>query len=221
MVIEASTSLSRLTGYLLKTPESGLILQSSLSLMSRMVMFLFMPFLGYLSDQKKLLTDESYIFIGFLFIPAGLILLYIFHSRVIHIYSTLIKRVNKHGSFFHGDSFFSKISPPAIKTKKITNLNKFYYLVLFSYIPYYLAWPIVIILLESYHEQRGMILGMSSVFNGINTILLTMFVDPKLIKLGNYTKLLPSIYLNLIKTRIIASFIAIILLSLLYYILFS
>ncbi|MTB67310.1 hypothetical protein GKR48_10815 [Providencia sp. wls1943] len=217
MLIEASTSLSRLAGYLLKTPESGLILQSSLALFSRMLMFLFMPFLGYLSDQNNLLGNESLVLLSSLFIPFGLILLYTFKLRVINIYSVLISRVNKHGSFFKGDSIFERvIKEQSLKKKKIGSLRGFYFLVLFSYIPYYLAWPIVILLLDSFHEQRGMILGMSSFFNGINTIVLTMFVDPKLIKIGSYKKILPPIYLNLIKIRIFSSIISIILLIIIY-----
>lgn len=217
MLIEASTSLSRLAGYLLKTPESGLILQSSLALFSRMLMFLFMPFLGYLSDQNNLLGNENLILFSSLFIPCGLILLYIFKIRVINIYSVLIYRINKHGSFFKGDSIFKKIiTNQSLKKRKIGSLRSFYFLFLFSYIPYYLAWPIVILLLDSFHEQRGMILGMSSFFNGINTIILTIFVDPKLIKIGSHKRILPPIYLNLIKIRIYSSLISIALLIIIY-----
>lgn len=222
MVIEASTSLSRLTGYLLKTPESGLILQSSLALFSRMVMFLFMPFLGYLSDENALLSNEKLMLPASFLMPISLIFLYIFNIKVINIYSILVTRVSKHGSFFRGISFFTPLfHSKSLKIKKIKKLNSFYLLVLLAYIPYYLAWPIVIILLDAFNDQRGMILGMSSVFNGVNTIILTMFVDPKLIRIGNYTRLLPSIYLNLIKLRIIASFIAILILFFTYFILLN
>ncbi|WP_416777001.1 hypothetical protein ACNFJN_20075 [Xenorhabdus budapestensis] len=217
IVIEASTSLSRLSGYLLKTPESGLILQSSLALISRMVMFLFMPFIGYLSDQKALLTNEVTMLLASFLMPTGLILLYILNLRVVNIYSVLITRVSNHGSFFRGISFFENlVHSNSLKIRRIKNLNGFYTLVLFAYIPYYLAWPIVILLLDTFYDQRGMVLGMSSVFNGINTIILTMFVDPKLIKIGKCPKLLPSVYLKLIKIRIFASCIAIFLLFLIY-----
>ncbi|EJV2652402.1 hypothetical protein N6393_004044 [Vibrio vulnificus] len=214
MVIEASTSLSRLTGYLLKTPESGLILQSSLALISRMVMFLFMPFLGYLSDQKTLLANNNLtlLLVSFL-MPIALLCLYLFNGRVIDIYSVLISRVSGYGSFFYGVSFFSKIIDQSkLKRKKVKSLTGFYLLVFIAYVPYYLAWPVVILLLDAFHDQRGMILGMSSVFNGVNTILLTMFVDPKLIKIGKYPKILPSVYLNLIKVRVFSSFFAIFIL---------
>jgi hypothetical protein len=216
MIIEASTSLSRLTGYLLKTPESGLILQSSLALLSRVVMFLFMPILGYLSDANLLGRDDSSLLSSIFVMPLGLSLLYIYKYRVLDVYSILIKRVNSHGSFFKGTQSFELNGQFQLKKRSLNVLNRFYLLVLIAYIPYYLAWPIVILLLDTYHDNRGMILGMSSVFNGINTIILTLFVDPKLIKIGKYPRILPSVYLNLIKIRIFASFISIVLLLSVY-----
>lgn len=220
MLIEASTSLSRLTGYLLKTPESGLILQSSLSLISRMVMFLFMPFLGYLSDKQTLTTENAtLIFYSFL-MPLSLILLHLINGQVMHIYTVLIKRISEHGSLFHGVSFFKKTTTHKnLIFKKTNSLNNFYFLTLLAYVPYYLAWPIVIILLDAFHDQRAMILGMSSVFNGVNTIILTVFIDPKLIKIGKYKRILPSVYFNLIKMRIIASLLSILVLSITYLVL--
>lgn len=210
MVVEASTSLSRLTGYLLKTPESGLILQSSLGLVSRMVMFLFMPFIGYLSDKQALHNSNITMLIAFSLMPISLYILYTLIYKFINFYSILITRIRVHGSLFRGVVCFGHaIDVSVLRLKRIRALNGFYYLVFIAYIPYYLAWPMVIVLLNIFHDYRGMILGMSSVFNGINTIILTMFVDPKLIKIGKLHRLLPTVYIKLIKIRIYACCVAV------------
>lgn len=207
--VEASTSLSRLSGYHLGFPEGGLILQSSLALLSRMVMFLFMPLLGYLADTNALLIDFRFIVLFYLIVPFSLFLIYFFKYKFIGIYKVLILSVKSYGTFFKFLSVGVAPHGPKYKRVRLKALRKFYFLVFFSYIPYYLAWPALIFLLREFPENRAMIIGLSSVFNGINTIILTMFVDPKLIQFGKYSYINQSIYFDLIVCRWVASFIVI------------
>jgi len=79
---------------------------------------------------------------------------------------------------------------------------------LIAYIPYYLSWPLVMLLLDLFPENRGFILGISSLFNGVNTILLTIFIDPKLSQIGNYKRIVSNIYIDIIEIRILSSLIA-------------
>ena len=211
-VIEATTSLSRKAGYFINNPSTGFVFQSSLGLISRMLVFLFMPLLGYLSD-KNMLPSKGLIIILYLIIPFLLFLLFLFKTNVEKFYIILLYRMDTHGSFFK--RLNKKINLNLKKTKLLKinkKLKRLYFIYLLAYIPYYLAWPIIIILLSQYHDNRGMILGMSSVFNGINTIIITLFIDPKLTQLGKYNRVIQYVYSDLIFLRLIASILAYIVL---------
>lgn len=212
MAIEASTSLSRMSGYAIKCPEGGLILQSSLALLSRMIMFMFMPFLGFLSDINQLeSTYYSYILFYLLF-PTALGGVYFFRNNIINLYINLINRISINGSFFSGKtSLFTNSIHKFRDDKDLKPLNSFFILAFVAYVPYYLSWPLIILLLNEFNEYRGMILGLSSVFNGVNTILLTLFIDPMLVKLGRYSSLLASIYSKLVLLRIYSSLLSLLL----------
>lgn len=209
-VIEASTSLARLAGYFLKFPEGGLVLQSSLSLFSRMLMFIFMPYLGYLADDDNLYNELWEIFLDFLIVPFFLIAMYVFRSFFLDNYLMLIMSVKNTGGFFDFSQKFRSFSFE-FKRRKIKPLKKFYLLVFLAYIPYYMAWPLVIFFMKEFNEYRATILGLSSLFNGINTIILTVFVDPKLVSFGRRVRLLPQIYNDLVLIRVYSCFTSVLI----------
>jgi hypothetical protein len=205
--IEASTSLARRTGYLMRKPESGLVLQSSLSLMSRLLIFMFMPLIGALSDKGSIYDDTSELLFFYLIIPFGLYLLYVFRANVLHLYFVLTNRMLCNGSFFKPALKQGKFIEPNNGTRKniYKRFRSLYMLVILAYIPYYLAWPSIMILIDIYPDNRGFLLGMSSVLNGFNTIILTLFVDPKLIQIGQHKRLIVKMYDDLVFLRFIAS----------------
>lgn len=218
--IEASTSISRKSGYKIGNPSTGFVFQSSLSLVSRALIFMFMPLLGYLADKNELLQALSDVLYLYIFIPFSLGMLYIVRKQLEYVYTILLHRMHIHGSFFKSiknNNINIKIkSSKKIKTlKRAKYFKKLYIIFLLSYIPYYLSWPVIIILLTLYNDNRATILGMSSVFNGINTIIITLFIDPKLTQLGKYKNLIQYIYNDLLLLRFYASIISYLLLVLL------
>jgi hypothetical protein len=215
--IEASTSISRKSGYKIGNPSTGFVFQSSLSLVSRALIFMFMPLLGYLADKNALLKEPSDILYLYVFVPISLGVLYIIRSKVESIYTILLCRMHTHGSFFKSikNNNINLKSYKKLRTlKKVKYFKKLYTIFLLSYVPYYLSWPVIIILLTLYNDYRAMILGMSSVFNGINTIVITLFIDPKLTQLGKYNRLIQYVYNDLVLLRFYASLIAYLLLTL-------
>ncbi len=215
--IEASTSISRKSGYKIGNPSTGFVFQSSLSLVSRALIFMFMPLLGYLADKNALLKAPLDILYFYFFIPFFLWFLYIIRSKLEYIYIILLHRMHTHGSFFKSikNNNIDIKGYKKLKTlKKAKHFKKLYTIFLLSYIPYYLAWPVIIILLTLYNDNRAMILGMSSVFNGINTIIITLFIDPKLTQLGKYNHLIQYVYNDLVLLRFYASLIAYFILAL-------
>lgn len=214
-VIESSTSLARKVGYSQGNPASGLILQSSLGLVSRALIFMFMPLIGLAADNGNLLNNESDILISYIMIPLALFLLVIFRRRVEWFYSVLISRINMSGSYFKSNQIDITFHRDDLSYfRKVKKFNKLYCLVVFAYIPYYMSWPVIIFLLDTYPDSRGFILGLSSVFNGINTILLTLIVDPKLAQLGRYKRIILNVYSDFICIRLISSLLSFLILAL-------
>jgi len=210
--IEASTSISRKAGYCIDNPSTGFVFQSSLSLVSRALMFMFMPLLGYLADKNNLFHSNVELVLLYAFIPLFLFLSYIFRFKIEYLYAIFLLRMDKVGSFFKKTDITSlNIINFKLKKhfKRYKKFKKMYIIFLFSYIPYYASWSIIIYLLAEFNESRGMILGLSSVFNGINTIVITLFIDPKLTQLGRYNRLIQYIYNDLVLLRFYASIIGI------------
>lgn len=173
-------------------------------------MFIFMPYLGYLADDDNLYNELWEVFLNFLIVPFFLIAMYIFRSFFINSYLTLIMSVKKTGGFFDFSNKFNDFSFK-FKQVKIRPLKKFYLLVFLAYIPYYMAWPLVIFFMKEFNEYRATILGLSSLFNGVNTIILTVFVDPKLVSFGRRIRLLPQIYNDLVLIRVYSCFASVLI----------
>lgn len=209
--VEASTTIARRAGYSIENPASGLIFQSSLALVSRALIFMFMPILGALSDANKLLASNLDVLFYYGFIPFFLTLIFFLKHHIEVVFGQLLMNINDFGTYFKisKKKYIVKKSISKFKRKKSI---AFYTVVLFAYIPYYLSWPIIIILLDKYNQDRGLILGLSSVFNGINTIAITLWIDPKLVKLGKYKNYVLRTYSDLLLVRLFSSVISYIIL---------
>ena len=210
--IESSTSLARRAGYAANDAVSGLMLQSSLALLSRLLMFFFMPILGTLADNNNLKFKfwEINLYYSMTIVSLGLIVL--FWSNIEDLYLRLIYQIKETGSFFAIRKYKglnTESNTPQKKLKSGVCLYKkfkFLYTIHFlAYVPYYLSWPLVVILLNIFNEHRATIIGLSSVLNGINTIILTLFIDPKLAQLGKYNLLISIVYLDLSILRFYSS----------------
>lgn len=210
-LVEATTTISRRAGYSIKNPASGLIFQSSLSLVSRALIFMFMPVLGILSDNNTILSNYYSALVYYLCIPIFLLLAYLFRYRIENIFGNVLLSLNDYGTYFKKTKNKFLIEKTNSKLK-ISKFYSFYFLVLISYVPYYLSWPVIIIMLDKYNESRGFILGLSSVFNGINTIVISIWIDPVLVKLGMYRNLILRTYQNLLFVRLLSSIIALLIL---------
>lgn len=184
-LVEITTPLCRRAGILNGTLAAGLQLQSSLSLVSRVINAFYIPFIGYLADVNLLSTLDFFssffcvlflTLIGFLVLPTK--------NIILNFYIRVVGGISKSGSLF-------KLSNPLM----LNNLNfkystkkfiKIKYITFLGFIPQYLAWPLVFILLAHFPQNRGLILGATSVLNGINSLLLIVFIDPYILKFGNY-----------------------------------
>lgn len=200
--VEACTALARVAGYRAGRPEAGLMLQSSLGLLSRLLIFMFMPLLGWMADSGNMYDDYGDLLLGYLPIPVVLLAVYGARSYIEVFFVKLVLGVTEHGSLFRR----AVNETTELRMCKINRLPKslrgFIFLYFMTYIPYYVAWPLIIVLIDLFPDSRGVLLGLSGVFNGLNTLMLTMFVDPRLIRYGRKYNFICRLYPYLIKVRI-------------------
>ena len=215
-VLEASTSICRQVGYQLEKPEGGLFLQSTLALLSRVLMFMFMPMLGWMADTG-MGSLSPYFLANYIFVIVSLSAFYIYRWPAARLFENGIHRMVANGSLFRSANYTSSIVKDMNK-RAIKPAKNLYWIVFVAYIPYYLAWPLVIILISEYVDYRATILGMATVFNGVNTIILTVFVDPVLMKLGKYKRIIKFIYPKLAQIRIYSSIFAFLLCTVFFWI---
>lgn len=206
--IESSTSLARIAGINADNLASGLQVQSGLSLLSRGLTAIFMPLLGVLSD-KNMLSRDNIVTVGVcsFLIPVAILTVYLTRNQIIRLYEFSVNNLLYKGSYFPiGKTINSLLMIDNQKNKKIFIFFKI--ITILSYIPYYAAWPLIIYFLSIFPNNRGLIIGLSSIMNGINTLAIALYVDPFLIRLSKNKKLSKFIYIEQIKWRFTASCLA-------------
>jgi len=219
--LEASTSLARSAGYISSEPVAGTTLQSSLALLSRLAMFIFSPVLGFAADKGMLIHSEREIVLLFLLTPAAIFVTYLLRNRIRYLYYHFVLNIVRKGTLFSLSSHPSEpkgcasYSIHSVANKK---LKKFYWLYWAVYLPYYMTWPIVLILVASLPEYRATVIGMSALGNGITTIFLAAYVDPKLVRIGRSNRIIIPLFEKLVLIRFASSLASFLLLSLVVYI---
>jgi len=168
-----------------------------------------------LSDKNELVSDYRSIIGLFLFIPFFLLVVRIFRYKIEAFFGNILFRISENGNYLKKSR--SKYSIDTRKYSSSKKFNRFYSLFFVAYVPYYISWPIIIILLDNFNESRGLILGLSSIFNGINTIIITTILDPKLAQLGMFNNLIMKIYDDLILIRFYVSIISLFVLAIVIY----
>jgi hypothetical protein len=226
-LLEATTPLARMSGVLSKNFASGLQLQSSLSIISRVINALYLPILGYISDTGILTNISKYNLMYYNFIPIIILLFYIIiNSYVLKVYVSICHSMIYTGSLFNFINYlkeyndyhvFSKNYNKFQNSRKLKKFFRFRFLTLISFIPFYISWPVCFILLSNYPEKRGIILGSTSVLNGLNSLSLVLMVDPYLIKLSRYNNVAKIVLLDQVYLRIISSFISLFIIALILY----
>ena len=201
--LEISTSLVRIAGYKLGTPETGIMLQSSMSLVSRALMFLFLPVVGFLADTSSIDISSMSIAIFIQIVPS--ILVVINKSRLVNFFASIIVNMNTHGiiSFKRNSPVTKKIK---IKSKGMKYKSLIFYIFI-GYIPLYLSYPLMLILLDIMPNYRATLLGSVSIINAINSVVVTLILDPKLARIRSHMRLLENTYSNIIIVKLIVLFI--------------
>lgn len=212
-LIELTTPIARLSGMRSGELSSGLQLQSSMSIISRVLNTFFMPILGYLSDIQgfKLIDQKGYI-LCILIIVTVMASFFLIKNYIFSLYTSICKSIVSEGSIFKFYHYYNFNKLPLSRNKAVFKFKKIRWLTLFAFIPLYISWPIIFLLIKEYPENRGFILGISSFINGINSLSLVLLIDPYLIKMSNYKSLSDMLFKDQVIIRFFSLLIAVFIL---------
>jgi hypothetical protein len=226
MSVEACSSLARYSGYHIQNPYAGLSFQGSLSLLSRLLVFVYTPLFGFLADTEQLPRNNDLTNLaGFLLTPIALMCVKAKSDLIVFWISRVIQNSATNGTWFKAassnktDSVKSKKTisvslPIRIRDKKHRRLKTNRVLLLLLYIPYYLAWPATLMLIAAFPKYRATLIGVSTIFTSLNTIGMTLWLDPLLVRMQEYKITAQSFLFSTIQVRINASIAAFCLLFL-------
>jgi hypothetical protein len=205
--LEGTTSIARIAGIKNGALAIGLQIQSSLSIFSRGVNALFMPMLGYMADKLIFQGVPSFQLVAFnLIVSLALLVPIILEKKIEYFFIGVANGIKHKGVlwpiFNHKKTEYVKHRNNPIFFKKIKIIRVVTFI---SYIPYYLSWAVCILAMKEFPDSRGMVLGMTSAFNGINTLALVLIVDPKLVQLSKYKKVSYIVLKDQLKIRFFSS----------------
>jgi len=212
-LIELTTPIARLSGMRSGELSSGLQLQSSMSILSRVLNTFFMPILGYLSDiQGFQLIDQKRYILCILILVTVMASFFLIKNYIFSLYTSICKSIILVGSIFKFYHYYNFNKLPMFRNKTIYKFRKIRWLTIFAFIPLYISWPIIFLLIKEYPENRGFILGISSLINGINSLSLVLLIDPYLIKMSNYKSISDMLFKDQVIIRFFSLLIAVFLL---------
>lgn len=205
--LESVSSIARATGIWSGNVYNGIVVQNALALFSRLVMFLFMPVMGYFFDKGNSVKISEILF-GTLGASLSLVIVALskkFFFDVLHGVAAHVKDKGKLG-------FIKSSCKQQISLKRVLPHGRFVILYIIAYVPYYLAWPVTIYLLGIYNEFRATLIALPTVFTGLNTLAVSLYIDPYLTKYIDKNETNVYINVSLVNLRLKAYFTAVMLL---------
>jgi len=228
-VIEVMVSVTRIVGLRQYDLGAAITPQSALALISRLVVFVYMPLAGFIVDFNSQILNINTLIIPFSIIPVLVVLIAINASYTTKIIGTLIQRVQVTGSYFSSCpeekeavrvdiNIFQDYSAVA----EIHRLGEFKAFSLFvSYVLYYSAWPAIFFAIYLQPEYRTTIFASAALFTGLNTLCSALITDPVTLKLSGQNSTACEQYLKfLVRIRVYSALIAFILTALVSFLLY-
>lgn len=204
-----STPIARLAGNDIGSLSSGLQLQTTMSLISRLLNAFFMPLLGYLSDSLAFSSLDTSAFIIFSFLSTLIITnIFFIKGYIYSLYRSICLSILKKGSVFGFVSFYKKYDLDFENSTRFKLFTKLRVITVIAFFPLYISWPLIFILLGLFPQNRGLVLGLSTLINGANTLTLVLLVDPYLLRIAQHKRLANLLFKDQIQLRVVASIIA-------------
>lgn len=206
--LESLSSIARSSGIWTGNIYNGIVVQNALSLGSRLIMFVFMPVMGFFFDTGNF-VPVSLITIANICAIAGLILVYALRNYCFQFLVKVALHVKNKGRL----GYTNQTHYDLLSLKSHYDKKGFIIKYILTYVPYYAAWPLTIFFLGEYTEYRATLIALPTVFTGITTLSISLYIDPYLSKFVEKTKENVWINASLINLRICSYVISIILVS--------
>jgi hypothetical protein len=219
LFFEFLSVFARIAGQVEGQDAMGLVLQSQVSLLSRIFAFSFSIILGYAADRG--MTPSNFYSapaISILFLlPVGFFLLWALSIRILSVFRffILIQSTSRSLSWRHIRQCIklSKIPKPLVLGPCHATAVPIYSLpwaptlafnlsYLVSYLFLYLSWPTAMYLMALRPESRSLISSFPTIFVALNSVMSSVYFDPQLIR----SRSIP-LYLASVKLRFCASIV--------------
>ena len=205
--LESVSSIARATGIWSGNVYNGIVVQNALSLFSRLVMFLFMPVMGYFFDKGNY-VDVGKVLFGTLFASLSLFIVVFGKKFFFDVLLRVASHVKDNGKL----GFIRSKQLEHISLSKVLPNRTFVSIYILAYLPYYLAWPVTIYLLGIYNEYRATLIALPTVFTGLNTLVVSLYIDPYLTRYIEKSENNVRVNSSLISLRLYAYFFAVMIL---------
>ena len=215
-LVEMLVSVSRIVGLKAYDLGAAITLQSALALLSRLVVFIYMPLAGLLADFSASDLTPRNIFLSFIITPIALFGLARWATGSTRLIGVLITRAEETGGYFRSVpaetnckpislNAFSEINPTSEVRMLLQPQNL---ALLLSYVLYYATWPAVFCTINMAPDFRTTIFSCAALFTGLNTLVMALVADPQTLKYAKISKLDCENYLkSLIRLRVYGIFI--------------
>jgi hypothetical protein len=205
MTLEFSNTYARIAGVRCGEISIGITMQNALSIIARTVASFTMPAIALVADREVLNKySNRQLVIAIWIIPSALVLAYMVRHQILSLFLYSAAQLKKHGTIKLGYIHCRK----GLLTKRVKAFNSIEALFLASYIPYYMAWPMTVFLTKIHPEYRATMMSTSTIFTGINTMIIAMIIDPKIVYITKSVRVAESILSRQCLLKIVASFVA-------------
>jgi len=213
MLLEASSSLIRAEGYRLARPDASMTLVNAVNIGSRTLVALLLPGIGLIADLGYAPLAWYEITLFQCVIPIGVGLAIISRNFLTRLAHGRLLGLMKSGSlFFKSHSHTVRKGSDEARKRKIRwkLFSKFYLFFAFAYLPHYLIWTLLILVLPHFPDYRATIIALTSVFNGANTLLVTLYFDPAIVGYARRRRVIPGILEDMMLARLVSGLMSVV-----------
>jgi hypothetical protein len=201
MALEFLNTYARVIGVQKGSLSIGITVQNSLSVIARAVSAVTLPTISLYADLglfKQHTFTEIAIANASIFVL--LLATYSIRRRVTNVFAFMVAEIQRTGRLRVG---YLRTSWKE-RRKKLPMLTSLHRAFLLAYIALYLAWPLTIALLKYFPDYRATVISSATVLTGINTLIITMLIDPKIAFLAKYKRVATEALVHQVRIKLYA-----------------
>jgi len=219
MAIEATSALARLTGYALGRIDASMVLMNAVNLVSRALMAFVLPAIGLFADLGRTVGPGMIVVALQLAFPIALLFVFLYRRELTQVLSWRATSLTQTGSLFGrgvnleqtADYNHSRIR----RARRLVNKRFLGFLLIFgaAMTPHYTVWGLLIILVQEFPDYRATFLALTSVFNGMTVLILSLYFDPMIVRFARSKWLVIAMLETTVLMRIWSALLSVLVLA--------